>query len=302
MARPEAYREITLEDVDTAILRWFDQTVDASVPFPQGRRQKVPVILSGKERWASAREDSAHRDKEGRLVLPVITLTRSGLDPNSGMSALGSNVPRLQVSRRISPKTRDLSGNRDRRDPLLSVEQKPVVYEVTTFPFPFSGVARYEFAIHAQYMGHMNLIIERILAELEFYDVPCFVASMAVDVRSQGVGPTPGELQPDEEVEYDERRPTSDFYVCGYMDGDLGSDSNIDEFTDQERIIRYKGSFTVPIYLLLNPADKREAVQVEQTISRLNFGDESSHFPDDPYEIELAFQGHSLHEKVRRRG
>ena len=93
------------------------------------------------------------------------------------------------------------------------------------------------------------------------------------------------------------------YYVCGYFDDSMTSEGNIDEFTDQERVIRYTSRFTVPVFLQLDPAGKKQAVQVEQTAFRLDFGRETSHFPDDDSEIELLLEGPwpAISEKLRRR-
>lgn len=298
MTRPEEYRDIRLEDIDRAILEWFDHTVDAHVDIPDGRRYKVPVTLAVSERWSL---NAVPRDSSDRLILPAISVIRTNLDPTNGMLSLGSNVPRLQISKRVSGKTENLIRNRLTRDPLLSEGPKPVVYEVTTIPFPFNGSATYELNIYAQYMGHINSIIERIMMELEFFDVPSFVAPLSGDGLPRGMGPSPGELRKEEELPYSEREPTDGYYVCGYFDGPFDSDSNIKDFTDQERVLKYVGTFSVPVFLQLNPPDKRESVQVEYTAFKVEFGKEGQHFPDTDEEIELLFSGKKIGEKVRRR-
>lgn len=298
-ARPQNYQDIRIEDVDRAILHWFDRTVNAHVMMADARRHKVPVLFSSKERWVSSRENTGIRDKDGKLILPAISITRTGLDPTNNMLALGSNVPRLQVSRRISPKTNVLKSNR-----LLSqaIAPDPVVYEVITIPFPFNGTAPYEVVIHASYMTHMNEIMEKIITEMEFYDVPCFVAPIRGENRPESINGG-GERVPGEDAHFESRIMMSDYYVCGYFDDSMSSEGNMDEFTDQERIFRYSTRFTVPVFLQLNPAGKRESVQVEQTAFKLELGKESCHFVDDPSEIELIFShpGPTLSERIRRK-
>lgn len=282
-----------------AVHRWFDVTVDAHVDLPGGRRYKAPVSIGTAERFSF--RDLSLRDKDGRLVLPAISVTRTGLDPTNSMLALGSNVPRLQISRRVAPKTEPLVGNRLARDPLLSEGPRPIVYEVTTIPFPFNGTATYEVKVYAQYVGHVNAIIERIMAELEFFDVPSFVIPLVGHGLPTGAGPTPGEQLGEEELPYDHRVGTDQDYVVGYFDSALTSEGNTKDFTEQERVIEWSGQFTVPVFLQLNPPDKREAVQVEYTAFRVGFGDERSHFPDDEGELELLLSGGKISEKVRRR-
>lgn len=301
--RPENYRDIRIEDVDRAILHWWDRTVDAHVTLPGERRHKVPVIFSNKERWVSAKEDMAPRDKDGKIILPAISITRTGLDPTNGMLALGSNVPTLQISRRVSPKTNVLQSNRE----ALPISQRGpdrVVYEVATIPFPFNGTAPYEVVIHCSFMQHMNEILEKVISEMEFYDVPCFVAPMRAENRPEPLeNPLTSEREPSEDAPFERRDLMDGYYVCGYFDDAVSSDGNIDEFTDQERVFRYNSRFTVPVFLQLNPEGKKEAVQVEQTAFRLDFGRERAHFSDDEGEIELLFSSPwpTISEKLRRR-
>ncbi len=301
--RPENYRDIGIRDVDRAILHWFDRSVDAHVVVSGERTQKVPVVLSSKERWVSSRDDVAHRDKDGKMVLPVIGLTRTGLDPTNGMLALGSNVPTLQISRRVSPKTATLQNSRDAA-PISQRGPSPVVYEVATIPFPFNGTAAYEVVIQTSFMSHMNAILERILSELEFYDVPCFVAPILGENRQESLdNALTSERVPSDDAPFEERDPMTGYYVCGYFDDAMGSDGNMDEFTDQERVFRYTSRFTVPVFLQLDPSGKRQAVQIEQTAFRVDFGRESSHFPEEGEDIELLFGSPwpTISEKLRRR-
>lgn len=303
LPRPENYRDVRIEDVDRAVLAWWRDTVAAHVTLPGERRHRVPVIFSSKERWVSSKEDQAPRDKDGKIVLPAISITRTGLDPTNGMLALGSNVPTLQISRRVSPKTSVLQNNRESL-PISQRGPNPVVYEVATIPFPFNGTAPYEVTIHCSFMQHMNEILEKVISEMEFYDVPCFVAPIHGENRPEPIhNPDTSERVASEDAPFEQRDLMDSYYVCGYFDDAMSSDGNIDEFTDQERVFRYTTRFTVPVFLQLNPAGKKEAVQVEQTAFKLDFGRETSHFPDEEGEIELLFESPwpTISEKLRRR-
>lgn len=286
--RPENYRTIELEDVDRAIFKWFDETVDAHVTGPQGERVKVPVSFASSERWVSSKERKGLRDKDGRMILPLIGIRRRSVDPNNSMLALGSNVPRLQLSRRVSNATSPRKNLREER-PVSQRGQDGAIYDIYTIPFPFNGLAIYELIIQTQKHSHMNAILQKIMSSLEFYDVPCFVAPIAGDNRKDSLPTQTTEFVAREDSPF-ESRPTIDgYYVVGYLDNEVSDSGNLDEFTDEERIIRFDSSFRVPVYLQMDPEGTREPVQVERTAFAVKFKEETVGFVDDPYELELLF-------------
>ena len=136
MTEHPAVQVVTFETIDQAIKDWFDKTVDVHVKTPGGDRKKVPVNWSSGERWVSSREKKGVRDNNGVLILPIISIRRSGVEPSPIMSALGAETPTLQVAKRISQKTNDLMNLWLQRDATRRVPSKPVVYEITTIPFP----------------------------------------------------------------------------------------------------------------------------------------------------------------------
>lgn len=289
--RPFTARTIRTEDVDRGVKRWFDKVADPHVSYPDGSRRKVPIKFSSGERWVSSADRQGIRDKNGQLILPVIHISRDGFDPTSGDTALGANVARLQVARLVSPKTSHLA-NLDMRRPISQRKLRGgAVYEIVTIPFPVNGQMSYKVSIQAQSMQQMNEIQEKILSRLEFFDVPSFVISLSADERQSGIAQGDGstELIPEDDAIYDWREPLSDYYFVGYLDGDWTNEGNLDEFTDQERIIELGFSFYVPVALQLDPDGTRPAVQVEQTAFAVKMGAEEVHVVDDPADLDKIF-------------
>ena len=287
---PYTARTIRTEDVDRGVKRWFDKVADPHVDHPDGSRRKVPVKFSAGERWVSAADRSGIRDRNGQLILPVIHVSRTSFNPTEGSTALGSNVPRLQVARLVSQKTSNLA-NLDRRRPISQRRLRDgAVYDIVTIPFPVSGQMEYKASIQAQSIQQMNQITEKILSELEFFDVPSFVISLgAMDDRPVPTGEGSTELNPHDMSTYDSRPPIDDFYFVGYLDGDWSDQGNLSEFTDQERIIELEFGFRVPVALQLDPEGTRPAVQVEQTAFTVRMGDEEVHVVDDPSDLDRIF-------------
>lgn len=292
----EYYRPIGLEDVDTAIRDWFDFSVDAHVETPTSERHKVPIVFGSSERWVTARNTQGIRDNKGKLILPIISITRKSFNPNNTMAAFSVNVPRITVSRRISPKTSQLRNNDTERS-LASRNGDAVVYEVTTIPFPSNGVATYQMVIHAQYTKQLNAIIEKLMYTLEFYEMPQFIA-MLRDKKLTGTGDErTKELEVTSESPYESREPAKGYYVVGFFDTEIGDSGNFDEFTDEERIVRYTATFTVPVYMLLDPEGTSPAVTTKRTAFKIGFKDEEVTFVDDPYELELIFGNGKVEER-----
>ncbi len=270
------YRNITLETIDQAITDWFDQTVDAHVVFPNKERKKVPVGFSSGERWVTGRSKRGIRDSNGVIILPIIAVRRTGIDPMGSMSALGIETPTLQISKRLTAKTNDLANLHVNRDPAYRTPSKPVLYEVTTIPFPDRSVFTYEIQIQAQYITQMNAILEKIFHELDLNK--SFVAPFQNDSRHPPIG-----------EDFEKRVALDRDYVVGFFDSNIGDSGNFEEFTDQERIVRFATSIRVPAVLQLNPEGEKSSIKIERTSFLLNFGKEKVTFVDTQEEADKIF-------------
>lgn len=288
---PEVARTIRIEDIDRGVKSWFDRVLDLHVTSPQGDRRKVPVKFSAGERWVAAADRQGIRDRDGRLILPVIHIRRTSIDPTQGQSALGSNVPRLQVARLVSEETSDLANLDDLRPISDRRLGGSAVYDIYTVPFPASLVAHYKVRCQMQYQTHMNEFIEEMVYQLEFFDVPSFVISLSGETRYEGIPTGEGstEMAVEPRAIYEERKPLSDYYVVGYLDGPISDDGNMDEFTDQERILQLSFNFQVPVTLMLDPPGEHPAVHVERTAFGVRMGLEEVHVIENREQADRIF-------------
>lgn len=271
-----AYHNVTLETIDQAVFDWFDKTVDAHVEQPNRTLAKVRTTMAAGERWITAREKKGIRDDNGVLILPIIALRRSGIEPSPQMSALGTETPNLQFAKRISQKTNDLFNLHAARDPARRTPPKPVVYEVYTIPFPDRSILTYEIQVQAQYITQMNAILEKMFHELDMGK--SFVAPFLNDHRHPPIG-----------EDFEKRKPLDRGYVVGFFDASISDAGNFEEFTDQERIVRFSTSIRVPAVLQLDPSGEKPAVKVERTSFGLGFSEEKVTFVDDPEEMDKIF-------------
>jgi len=279
VSTPVDYADITVETVDRAIRDWFDRTVDVRVKTPQEELKKVPVIFSSGERWSIGRTKQAFRDDNGVLILPIISIRRTGIAPDPTKLALGTQTDKLQIAIRVDPKSNDIKNLERHKDP-LDKRDYPPVYNVYTIPFPERMISTYQMVVQTQYISQMNDILEKIWRSLDIQK--SFVAPFENNGRQPPRGyqyGSPYRNVPDLPVRY----------VVGFMDNPANDSGNFEEFTDSERIIKYSTEITVPFALQLTPEGGSSPVQVEQTAYKVVVRDENVHFVDDPDELEKIF-------------
>lgn len=76
---------VGLEDIDKAILYYFDEVIKPYV-ITEGSKKNIPVIFADAERWKTAQSDGVYRDKEGKIMLPIITVKRDNLERNRSLT------------------------------------------------------------------------------------------------------------------------------------------------------------------------------------------------------------------------
>ena len=226
-------KNVTLQTVDSAVRDYFDKKISISVDTEKGRN-KVPVIFAAGERWKMIRDNKGLRDENGTLILPVIAIRRTNIDRTPGMRALGQETPFITVSKRIHDKTGNIQNlvNTRKLNGFPQLRKSPV-FEYLTIPFPDFAVVFYEIVIWTQYQTQMNEILQKIFYNYEHMD--SFVMP----------------------VEYDgKKRKGNSYYFVGFRDGTVVPQSNVEEFTNQERIIKYSYTIKVPAYFILDPDDE----------------------------------------------
>jgi len=89
---------IGLQDIDNAVLYYFNSVIKPTV-IQNEQRIAVPVIYGAPERWKSIQNDGFYRDKNGKLMIPLIMLKRVSIDKNRtlGNKLDGNLVHNYQV-------------------------------------------------------------------------------------------------------------------------------------------------------------------------------------------------------------
>ena len=83
----------TIEDVDRAVFTLFNKDLPMVYSYKE-ESKRIPVIFATGERFAVLRRKRPLRDKHGALILPLVSIMRSGIaqDVDRGMGP-GQNAP-----------------------------------------------------------------------------------------------------------------------------------------------------------------------------------------------------------------
>jgi hypothetical protein len=150
---------IGLYTIDSAILTYL-QTKIRPVVTHDNKQIQVPVIYGSPERWKSVQVDGAIRDKNGKILLPIMMLRRTGMKKNSIYSPVNKYHRYVFKtgwnSRNIYDKFAALNGITPSETYHSSMV--PDHYEMT-----------YDVMIWTEYMEQMNKLIENVSFESDEY-------------------------------------------------------------------------------------------------------------------------------------
>ena len=161
----------TLEKIDEAFFEHIDENFNVHATTKKGFK-KVPVLWMTAERSYQIKNDQNIRDKNGSLILPIITIERSTVDKNpSNKGAFFGNVPPINdekggsvvIARRIKQnKTSDFaSADAYRLFGQLNFpfKSEKIVYQTVTVPMPVYVTISYAITLRTEYQQRMNEII-----------------------------------------------------------------------------------------------------------------------------------------------
>ena len=156
---------MTLKDIDMAMMSHLKNVMNIHVT-EAGERIKVPVYYGNEERWAAIKRRGALRDRQGSLILPLMTFRRTNVVFTDSMpqsfdhDVKGEHI-QIVRSKQYSPKNRYSK---------FSVQQglKPVEQRIITGMPDFIDCT-YEFFIWTSYTEQMNTILEAFIEHENTY-------------------------------------------------------------------------------------------------------------------------------------
>lgn len=162
-----------------------------------------------------------------------MSIRRSNIDRTPGTSAMVREVPYINVSTNVHPKTSIIENQiYEKRKQHFPQKKLVPVQEYLTIPFPDFCTIFYEITIWTQYQSHMNEILEKIFYNYDYLD--SFVMF----------------------TKYDEKKKGHGYRLVGYREGNVTPQDNASDFSNQERLIKYTYNIRVPTALILNPKDE----------------------------------------------
>ena len=259
---------VGIEDVDLAMFNLFDKDNQIYIKTRDDEsieqfEKKVPVVFATGERFALRERRNPIRDKSGALILPIISIRRTGLNQakeNMG-SAIGQDTGDFVIKNRLSkkdPKFQNALNRLGLRNQENVGSGGNLLNSTTeqgsspgTLATRRSSVERPDNALLA------NDITQNITEVISIPFPIRYVVSYEI------VFWTSFQLHMNQMLEkvltnYDGQgrtyKLTTDkgYYFVAYFDDDIQSQDNFDEFTDDERVHRYAFNVQVTAYMLAN--------------------------------------------------
>ena len=223
-----------VEDVDFAVFNLFDKQIPLYYDL-HGEIKKVPVIFATGERFALLRRKQPITDRNGALILPLISITRSSIEnvPSKGI-ANNQMFPNV-VKKRISQKDltyrqqknvenlKNVKGEDLNIDPDLSLKprtERNIIETIEIPPVKYFG-ANYEISIWSSYTQQMNKMLETIMSAYT--------------------------LNPGQQFRIESDKG---YTFSAFVDGSISQDTNYSDFTDAERYIKYNMTINTTGYII----------------------------------------------------
>jgi len=271
----------TIEDVDRALFNLFDKDL-ALFYKTKSNTKPVPVIFATGERFAILRRKKPLRDKAGSIILPLISIMRSGIEQTPGKGGATNQTSNITIKKKLSPEDpsyqrllnkEGLQHQDDRADsshfnlaanggtganPGTVATRRPTTipssdvrsgkligtnklgnnfYEIYIIPPPKYFTATYEVTFWTQYTQQMNSLLMNMMTSYHSLGANGF------------------------RIESDKG-----YYFVAYVDPALNSGNNFDDFSDNERIVKYSFNVQVQGYVV-NPTYPGSPTAVRKYIS-----------------------------------
>ena len=223
-----------IEDVDRALFKLFDK----ELPFYyelDGEQKRIPCIFAGGERAMILRRKQPLRDRQGALVLPLISILRSGIE-QSAEKAIGPGTGQLTLRKRLAPEDRVYKrqanqSNLTNQDNVQESRYKGAnsslgiternIFEIITMPNPRFFTATYDVTFWCQYLSQMNLLMEALMS-------------------SYNNGPNRSFR-----IESDKG-----YWFSAYVEPGFSDSNNFDGYQDDERLIKTSITIKVTGYII----------------------------------------------------
>ena len=225
-----------IEDVDRALFKLFNEDLPLYFEI-DGDQKRVPCIFAGGERAMILRRKQPLRDRQGALILPLVSILRSGIDQEAE-KAVGQGDGTITIRKKLAKEDRIFKrqanqSNLENQDDIAPAKYKGAnaslniteknVFEVITMPTPRFFTATYDVTFWAQYLQQMNNLVEALITSYNNNVARTF------------------------KIETDKG-----YWFLATVDSSLSDTNNFDGYNDEERLIKTTFSIKVTGYII-NP-------------------------------------------------
>lgn len=147
---------VSLYDIDEAILYYINNIIKPSVT-QNGEKLEVPIMYGNSERWKQIQKDGYLRDKNNKILLPLIVFERTNIEANRNITnKIDANNPH-----NYGIFTKNYS-KKNAYDNFSVLTNRTPEKEYHAIVIPDYITLTYEFIISTHSVNHMNAIIEAI--------------------------------------------------------------------------------------------------------------------------------------------
>jgi hypothetical protein len=244
----------TIEDVDRSVFNLFEKSLNFTVKSNK-KPIKVPVIFATGERFALLSRKKPLRDSSSALILPLISIMRTGVEQNAG---IGENIP-LVIKKKLAPedaafqsfvnkqgllnsdelaRPQDIETEDGKSEAGIKLSKQSAsspsisnpqivndvnynIYEVFEIPPVKHYMANYEITFWCQYTQQMNNMLTILMGGYTNNNVPSF----RLDTNKG-------------------------YFFTGFVENALNPDVNFDDFTEEERLVKCSINMKVQAFLV----------------------------------------------------
>ena len=147
---------VGIGDLDETITYYFNNVIKPQV-YQNGTVITVPIIYGNPERWKAVQKDGYYRDKNDKIMCPIIMFKRTSMDKSYVVgNKLDANNPQNYAVAGKSYQKGNAYSNFD----LLNNRKPVIAYQAVVIPDYVT--LNYECVIWTYYIEQMNNIIEGI--------------------------------------------------------------------------------------------------------------------------------------------
>ncbi len=148
---------VGLYDIDYAIKYYFEEVIKPEVE-EFGNKIKVPVMYGSPEKWKNIQGDGYFRDKNGKILSPLISYRRTNITKNRNLSSkVDANFPQIYYNQEV--KYTQIN-KYDQFSKLTN--SKPIKTYINTVVPDYIDVS-YEVVIWTDYIEQMNGLVESLI-------------------------------------------------------------------------------------------------------------------------------------------